>query len=216
MWLKYSLVRDGANLVSFLKHVRGAKSSLIAIETTDGEVFGCMTSSAWHKNGANYFGTGECFLWRMQHSRKKKTTSVLDQCAMESKIDVFHFTHNNQFIQLCTDEYLSVGGGTADTIDSHTMLPEFEEADHQQRLSDSFRDFDYGAGLYLTSDLLEGTTSPCLTFGSPSLSKVHANGSSKFEVINLELWSLTPCTTVEEAEKLELSQLFLAEHGRLR
>jgi TLD len=207
MLLKFSLVRDGASLFSFLKHARAATSSILAIETVDGEVFGAFTSSHWHKSGSQYFGSGESFLWRMQHSRKEKTCSVLDQCRLESKIDVFPFSHNNQYVQICSNDMLAVGGGTGDTIDAYTELPDVGvDPDHD------VHEHEYGAGLYMTGDLLRGTTSPCLTYSSPSLSKEHADGSL-FEVINLELWSLTPCITLQEAEKLELNQLFLNEHG---
>jgi TLD len=58
MWLKYSLVRDGSSLFSFLKQAPAATSSFLAIETVDGEVFGAFTSSAWHKSGSQYFGDG--------------------------------------------------------------------------------------------------------------------------------------------------------------
>jgi hypothetical protein len=66
----------------------------------------------------------------------------------------------------------------------------------------------WGFGLALQSDLLQGSSSPCITFGSPSLSKAHPDGSL-FEIMNVELWTTTPCMTEEEAEKLELGKLFL-------
>jgi len=46
-WMKYSLIRDGASFHSLLQHVRGSSHTLIAIETTDGEVFGSFTSTPW-------------------------------------------------------------------------------------------------------------------------------------------------------------------------
>ena len=61
--------------------------------------------------------------------------------------------------------------------------------------------------------LLKGSSSPCLTYGSPSLSRYHKDGSL-FEIINMELWTLTPCMTLEEAEKLELGRLFFEKHSR--
>jgi hypothetical protein len=43
-WLKFSLVRDGLSLSSFLRLARGATYTVLAIETVDGEVFGSYTS----------------------------------------------------------------------------------------------------------------------------------------------------------------------------
>ena len=54
-----------------------------------------------------------------------------------------------------------------------------------------------GFGLALESDLLQGSSCPCTTFDSPSLSKIHSDGST-FEVRNVEVWTLTPCLSVIE------------------
>ena len=61
-WLKYSLLRDGASMHTLLQHSRGAKYTIIALETVDGEVFGSFTADPWRKDW-NYFGSGEAFLW---------------------------------------------------------------------------------------------------------------------------------------------------------
>lgn len=46
-WMKYSLVRDGASLFTLLQNVRASKHTLIALETTGGDVFGAFTSTPW-------------------------------------------------------------------------------------------------------------------------------------------------------------------------
>jgi hypothetical protein len=193
-FLKYSMVRDGATLPALLRRARGVQYSILAVETIDGEVFGSFTAQPWRKNW-NYFGTGECFLWRMRRSRLEKTHSILEQAQQESEIDVFPYTGENQFIQLCTHDRLAVGGGLPSSVG-------------EKKIEEEVDDHDWGFGLAIQSDMLHGTSSPCLTFGSPSLSNVHPDGS-RFEIINIELWTLTPCDTVEEAEKLELANLFL-------
>ena len=189
-FLKYSMVRDGASLHTFLKRARGCQYSILALETIDGEVFGCFTAAAWRKNW-NYFGTGESFLWRMRQDRRTKTTGILEQAQLESEIDVFPFTGENRLVQLCTHDRIAIGGGTP----AEKKTPERPE-------------HEWGFGLAIESHFLQGTSSPCVTFGSPSLSKSHANGTP-FEIVNVELWTLTPCLDVEEAEKLELGKLFL-------
>jgi len=199
-WMKYSLVRDGASMHTFLRYARGAKYSILAIETVDGEVFGAFTSAPWRKSW-NYFGNGESFLWRMRHNRKEKTHSIIDQAQLESEIDVFPYTGENDCIQLCTHDKIAVGGGTGDNgFGSPTALD-----------GTSIHHTEWGFGLTIHDDMLQGTTSPCITFGSPSLSLEHPDGSL-FEIVNLELWTLTPCMRLQDAEKLELGKLFLEEH----
>jgi hypothetical protein len=62
--------------------------------------------------------------------------------------------------------------------------------------------------LAFDKDLQRGTSSPCATFNSPSLSKRHKDGS-RFEVVNMELWVITPCINEEEARKMEAGQRIL-------
>mmetsp|Transcript_13263 Transcript_13263/g.21371 ORF Transcript_13263/g.21371 Transcript_13263/m.21371 type:complete len:312 (-) Transcript_13263:290-1225(-) len=193
-YLKYSMVRDGASLPTLLKRARGVQYSILALETIDGEVFGSFTAQPWRKNW-NYFGTGESFLWRMRRSRLEKTGGILEQAQRESEIDVYPYTGENRFIQLCTHDRLAVGGGMPASAG-------------EKKLDDDVKEHEWGFGLAIQSDLLQGSSSPCVTFGSPSLSNSHSDGSL-FEIINVELWTLTPCLTVEEAEKLELGKLFL-------
>jgi TLD len=215
-WMKYSMVRDGASFYTFLQHARGAKYSILAIETVEGEVFGAFTAEPWRKNW-NYYGSGESFLWKMRHSRKTKCHSIIDQAQMESEIDVYPYTGVNSCIQLCTSDKIAVGGGTHELSASSLKSRKsegssFDTVSHDEK-RDEFKDHEWGFGLTIESDFLHGTTSPCLTFGSPPLSSEHPSGSL-FEIMNLELWTLTPCSTLEDADKLELSKLFLEKHTK--
>jgi len=202
--LKYSMIRDGASLQTLLQRARGIEHSILAVETINGEVFGSFTGQAWRKSW-NYFGTGESFLWRMRHSRLETTNGILDQAQKESEIDVYPYTGQNDFIQLCTHDRIAVGGGFPDDDASSSEKKSQNEAASNPLVDHSF---DWGLGLSLRSDLLQGSSSPCLTFGSPSLCKDKPNGD-RFEVINVELWTTTPCATEEDAENLELGKLFL-------
>jgi hypothetical protein len=209
-FLKYSLVRDGADLHTFLKRSRGAKYTILAMETVDGEVFGSFTAQPWRKNW-NYFGTGESFLWKMRRNRLVKCHSIIEQAQMESEVDMFPYTGENKYIQLCTHDRIAVGGGSPDDQAAEkkdemgdVAVPSFEG----ENPATTFKAHEYGFGLSIENDLLSGSTRPCVTFGSPSLSEKHSDGS-RFEIVNLELWTLTPCMTIEDAEKLELASLFL-------
>ena len=156
-WLKYSLVRDGADLISFLHHVRGAKYSIIAIETVDGEVFGSFTSMPWHKHH-NYFGTDESFLWRLCRNRNETIESVDKLMRMESKLNVYLWSGANYMVQFCQNNRIGLGGG---------------------EVGDSNANF----GLALDSDLLFGTTGPCATFNNPPLAQCCKDGV--FEVVSI-------------------------------
>jgi len=49
-WLKFSLVRDGASLDILKRYCRAATHTVLAIETTNGEVFGAFSSAPWRTN----------------------------------------------------------------------------------------------------------------------------------------------------------------------
>lgn len=194
-WMKYSMVRDGSSYYTFLKNSRGSENCFLAIETVDGEVFGAFTREPWRKNW-NFFGSQDSFLWRMAHSRGEMSHSVLEQAQRESEIEVYPFSGQNPNVQLCTHDMIALGGRGEKGLDG-PMGP--------------YKEHEWGFGLTVTQDLLNGTSSPCLTFNSPPLSKAHPDGSV-FEIMNMELWALTPCFTPDDADRLELSKLFL--HNR--
>ena len=194
-WLKYSLVRDGSSLISLLQHVRGSVYTILAIETVDGEVFGCFTSAPWRKHWS-YFGNGQSFLWRMTCSRANPCKSVIDQAHMESEIEVFPWTGENYMVQICRTDLIAVGGGGA--------------LSGAQQPDGSVYGDEEGFGLAIESDLLRGSSNPCLTFGNPRLSR----HGEFFEIVNMEVWALTPFMTEAEAEKMELSHLFLENNSQ--
>jgi hypothetical protein len=201
-WLKYSLVRDGADFNTFKQYVRGAQHTILAIETVDGHVFGSYTASPWRTH-YGYYGTPKnTFLWKMRHNRNEKCFSLLEQAVLESEIDVYFYSNLNQMIQLCTSNRIAVGGGklseneeeniAADSIDYY--LEDEEKA--------------IGFGIAIDADLLNGTSSPCATYRNPCLLS-HSSKGEVFQILNLEVWTLTPCVTVASAEKLEMTKFFV-------
>lgn len=175
-WLKYSLVRDGASIDLLLDKVKDMEYTVLAIETVDGEVFGCFSGVAWQFS-RDWYGSGQNFLWRLPYHRPESFDSSLDEAgSQETDLEVFKFAFENHNLQLCEHDRIVVGGGN-------------KQGDPR-----------WGFGLCLDGDLLRGSSSPCLTFNSPALSTIHSDGSP-FEVRNLEVWTLTPCISVEEAER---------------
>jgi hypothetical protein len=202
LWLKYSLVRDGASLETFKQYARASKDTILAIETTKGDVFGCYTSVAWRTN-PTFFG-GKSLVWKMRHNRHTPCHSLFEQAGMESEIDVFMLVEEGVKPQVCTSDRLAIGVGKLRDYDFYGRDLE-EDPDH-----DSAGD---GFAIALQDDLLCGTTSKCHTYRNPCLMNAD-NDIETFEVLNMELWTFTPCFTLDSAEKLEMTQFFMSESLR--
>ena len=220
-WLKYSLVRDGASTISFLKQVRASPYTLLAIETVDGDVFGGFFSNAWTVQ-SGYFGTGESFLWRMKTTRKVlgidsevdppssssnlDEGSLLEQIERESDLEVFpsEIYYANNYFQLCGQDKIAAGGGTA-------SVPQDFGGDDR-----TYAPHEIGFGIHLGGDgcLLQGSSAASLTYRNPPLAVSHADGSA-FEVLNMEAWGFTPCQTEEDARVLEYKNMFFKKHSAM-
>ena len=211
-WLKYSLVRDGASMISFLKQVRASPYTLLAMETVDGEVFGGFFSNAWTVQ-PGYFGTGESFLWRMKHVRKipggeLEEETLAEQIEKESDLEIFpsEVYYANNFFQMCHQETISAGGGAV-------SLPQ----DFGEDRGGTYVPHEIGFGLQLgggQGSLLEGSSSASLTYRNPPLARSHKDGSV-FELLNLEAWGFTPCRNEEEARVLEYKNMFFRKHSSM-
>lgn len=196
-WLKYSFARgDGASFYTLMDKIRNSARTFIAIETDQGDVFGCFTSSPWRLH-TGYYGSAEAFVWRLKKSRFSPCEKVEDQIALESDVEVFEWTRHNRNVQTWTgmDGQIIVGGGGYD-----------DDPDKEWK--------EYGAALTLSADLSRGSTEKCLTFNSPPLATRSCDGT--FNISNIEVWTLTPVLSLEDAERLELSRQFIFDHGGFR
>lgn len=200
-WLRFSLVRDGANLDTLKRYVRASTHTLIAIETPEGEVFGSYTSSPW-KRTYGFFGSAPAFVWKMRHSRQTPCHSLFDQAHLESEIDIFMADGENDHIQLCRHNAIAVGGDQD--------LPPLDELDTNSETLDVA--MNSGFAIYLDDDLMRGSSSLCSTFHNPSLCGA-GDETTVFDVAGLEVWTLTPCFDLPSAEKLEMTKFFLEEQS---
>mmetsp|Transcript_21484 Transcript_21484/g.33106 ORF Transcript_21484/g.33106 Transcript_21484/m.33106 type:complete len:536 (-) Transcript_21484:55-1662(-) len=205
LWLKYSLVRDGASLMTLQRYARSSPHTIVAIETAKGDVFGSFTSSPWRAN-LGYYGSGESFLWRMRHNRMTPCHSLFEQAQLETEIDVYFYSNINSYIQLCTPDKIAIGGGELDT----TGEEDHDDPNYPYGPVDFDKTENYGFGIALTKDLTMGTSSPCATFRSPCLVNKNSKGE-RFDVVNMEVWTFTPCSTIDEAEKNEMRKFFIQE-----
>ncbi len=192
-WLKYSMAKNGTSLVSLYNSVRQSTQTLLAIETTDGHVFGGFASSPWREN-KDFYGSCEAFLWRLKSSRFTHCYSLEEQASLESNIQIFDWSQKNRNIQMSNRSRIAMGGGIPD-----------EPEDEEDATS-------WGLGIALDSDLLQGTTNPCITFRSPPLISDSSSRDNIFEISNMEVWAFTPCSNVELAEQLEMGRMFVLSH----
>ena len=210
-WLKYSLVRDGASLDVIFKNLRHSQHTVLAIETTQGEVFGSFTGNAWRNNGNNYYGSCNAFVWNLRKKRDEDNCSSLDEYILrESTLDVYPWASKagNRNVQLSNTRKLFVGGGEPDerVLDNVVRYRDADKNSSDEPCDDPIQ---WGMALALDKDLLFGTSTRCATFGSNPLIGGPDADSKVFEIMNMEIWSLTPCMTEELAENLELGRTFV-------
>ncbi|KAG7354787.1 TLD domain containing protein [Nitzschia inconspicua] len=186
-WLRYSLSRDGDSTAVMEMKIWMAKNTILAIETLEGDVFGCFMANKWQKTG-RYELCSESFLWRLKH--KRLVPSELDENSLqddetldeiyrrEGEIEVYPWTGANDECQIFSDTRIGAGGG-----------------------GDGF-------GFMIVDGLWRGSSSPCSTYDNPCLV---SSSDGTFEVANLEVWAMTPFLLVEDAERSEASRQFISE-----
>lgn len=114
----FSLLRDGSSFLTAMNNCRAEKATIIAVETTAGEIFGCFANNKWEapQGALRFFGSGECFVFR----------------ATESKIilpaEVYKWTGQNSLFQLLENETgkLAMGGGGADGAFAFCLEDDFQ------------------------------------------------------------------------------------------
>ena len=127
------------------------------------------------------FGSFTSTAWKVQSNFYGSGESFLWR--KRDGVEVFPWSQKNYFMQLCHEDLIGLGGGDAVTLNKCA-----------------------GFGLALDSDFSRGASVPCATFDNPSLAQ---SNDGIFEVYNMEVWTLTRCTQVTDAEELESHKLFL-------
>ena len=94
-------------------------------------------------------------------------------------LEVYPYTGADDMVQYCSSQMIAVGGG-----DWNVSSP-FGKGEAK------------GIGLLLDGDLQGGESYSCATFCNPCLSR-----KNEFSILNIEVWTLTPCMTEIEAERL--------------
>lgn len=154
-------------------------------------------------------------MWNLRKTRRDENGE--DSChsldgyiLRESSLDVFQWNsqdgQGNRNVQLSSRNKLFVGGGEPEIDD---MLVRDAAGDSEESKS-SDEGLEWGMAFALDDDLLHGTSSRCATFDSnPLIDRSRNEGSEVFEVMNMEIWALTPCMNEDTAEELELGRTFV-------
>lgn len=167
------------------------KNTFFAIETLEGDVFGCFMAQPWQRT-SKYELSGESFLWRMNHRRVPATDpsappneDTLNAVAKrESDVSIYRWTGENDDCQLLSHDRIAAGGG---------MMTEGSD----------------GFGLIVQDNLSTGSSGPCLTYGNPCLV---SSTDGQFEVANIEVWAMTPFLFSADAERTQATIRFVNQN----
>jgi Oxidation resistance protein len=191
IWLNYSLQRDEASLHTLAQNAGSSATTLMIIQTSNGDVFGCYTSSPW-KFHSGHYGCGSSFVWRMRHKRSASYSVGAGNLNSEEKIQVFPKSHSDSCVQFCSKDMLGIGKGCGHYEDIELYCHENQEKMEQ-----------FGFAILLYGDLRHGRTSPSASFSSPRLIDTE---DGIFEVFNIEVWSFANSYSFEDEEEIDPRQ----------
>jgi hypothetical protein len=175
------------------------------------------------------------FVWKMRHPRVLKSSSpmasqyaataaagsprrsIVQQVYQESEIQVFPVrTNGSRSCAVNGDGSSSMAVQSCSLSDGirlgqNELLPIVPTSPPQTDDNINSQAWDgehYGHAVAIDPQLRAGSTSTSETFGNPCLVRGDRRGDT-FDIVNLEVWTLTAHGTVEEAEHAELERLFL-------
>nr|XP_057917157.1 TBC1 domain family member 24 [Doryrhamphus excisus]XP_057917158.1 TBC1 domain family member 24 [Doryrhamphus excisus] len=192
--LLFTTSTHGCSLNRFYSHCEGYEPTLLLIRTTDGDVCGAFLSTDWEerKRGGNklsFFGTGECFVFRLKPEMERYEWVVIRHPELASAV-------KNQ-------GHEDTGASEGQNSDSNSLqqpdklsgeLSPFLSARHfnlnskntSMFMAGNFDSIIVGGGegnaLYIDSELNHGRTGRCTTFDNPPLC------AESFQVSLLEVW----------------------------
>ncbi|XP_029540270.1 TBC1 domain family member 24-like [Oncorhynchus nerka] len=200
--LLFTTSTHGCSLNRFYAHVEGYEPTLLLIRTCESDVCGAFLSTDWEerKRGGNklsFFGTGECFIFRLKPEMERYEWVVIRHPELASTIkgqssEVPAEDEAPPDKQNSDGNRLPVGRPAADPSD---RLSPFLSARHfhlnsrntSMFMSGNFDSIIVGGGegnaLYIDSELNHGRTARCTTFDNPPLCSTES-----FQVALLEVW----------------------------
>jgi len=93
--LLYSMDQHGATLTTLYRKIQGQGPCVMVLKNAEEEIFGAFVSEAFDPSNKSFFGTPECFLWKVDQDHFKK----------------FSATHLNQYFMVAQSSFIAMGGG---------------------------------------------------------------------------------------------------------
>ncbi|XP_061562193.1 TBC1 domain family member 24 [Phycodurus eques] len=192
--LLFTTSTHGCSLNRFYEHCEGYEPTLLLIRTTDGDVCGAFLSTDWEerKRGGNklsFFGTGECFVFRLKPEMERYEWVVIRHPELASAVKT-----QGQEDAEPSEGQNSVVNSLQQTEKAAGELSPFLSARHfnlnsrntSMFMAGNFDSIIIGGGegnaLYIDSELNHGRTGCCTTFDNPPLC------AESFQVALLETW----------------------------
>ncbi|XP_037134411.1 TBC1 domain family member 24 [Syngnathus acus] len=192
--LLFTTSTHGCSLNRFYEHCEGYEPTLLLIRTTDGDVCGAFLSTDWEerKRGGNklsFFGTGECFVFRLKPEMERYEWVVIRHPELASAVK--NQVHDDTEP---SESQNSDGDSLQQPEKALGELSPFLSARHfnlnsrntSMFMAGNFDSIIVGGGegnaLYIDSELNHGRTGRCTTFDNPPLC------AESFQVALLEAW----------------------------
>nr|XP_020461849.1 TBC1 domain family member 24 isoform X2 [Monopterus albus] len=191
--LLFTTSTHGCSLTRFYSHCEGHEPTLLLIQTTDGDVCGAFLSTDWEerKRGGNtlsFFGTGECFVFRMKPEMERYEWVVIRHPELASSIKTQSQEDPASSEDQKSENSLQLSGKPAGDLSPFLSARHFNlnSKNTSMFMAGNFDSIIVGGGdgnaLYIDSDLNHGHTSSCTTFDNPPLC------AESFQVALLEVW----------------------------
>uniref|UniRef100_A0A8C5X9T1 TBC1 domain family member 24 n=1 Tax=Malurus cyaneus samueli TaxID=2593467 RepID=A0A8C5X9T1_9PASS len=178
--LLFTTLEHGCSLSRFYSHSEGHEPTLLLIKTTAKEVCGAYLSTDWSErrrggNKLSFFGTGECFVFRLQPEVERYEWVVIKHPELAS-------TGSE------TENHAPPASNPSDRLSPFLAARHFNlpSKTASMFMAGSSECIIVGGGdgqaLYLDADLNHGRTSHCNTFNNQPLC------SESFQISILEVW----------------------------
>ncbi|XP_039879430.1 TBC1 domain family member 24 isoform X1 [Simochromis diagramma] len=192
--LLFTTSTHGCSLNRFYSHCEGHEPTLLLIRTTDGDVCGAFLSTDWEerKRGGNklsFFGTGECFVFRLKPEMERYEWIVISHPELASSIKT-----QAQKETATSEDQITDSNNLQQPEKPPGELSPFLSARHfnlnskntSMFMSGNVDSIIVGGGngnaLYIDSELNHGRTGSCTTFDNPPLC------AESFQISLLEVW----------------------------
>lgn len=199
--LLFTTTNHGCSLTRFYSHCEGHEPTLLLIRTTNAEVCGAFLTTDWEerKRGGNklsFFGTGECFVFRMKPEMERYEWVVIRHPELASSIKTPAPEEGEEGEEPQGDHAPPPSNENTLPLlaDPTARLSPFLSARHFHLNSRNTSMFMAGAvdsiivgggdgnALYIDSELNHGRTGRCMTFDNPPLC------TEEFQIGLLEVW----------------------------